>query len=365
MGSAASLVFYISLFLASVLFVFLGNRKRAPRLRFVLRKRRLVLNPFLLIGAIIPILIAGFRQGVGTDFSSYVIEYNAAIQSGSYLEISFNIISYISNTFFGSPTFMFIVFSAMTVLPVMLAINKSSILRREYRWLFWMLFLFIMFPQTFNLLRQGVAVAIGFHLIISIMENGRLFKLSHILNLILAVSFHTSAWVLVPIALIARAFNNTRAKSIIFFVIASGLVWLACLTIIPQLLQMIGGNWSSYLENTLVSRSVVPRSLLILFILMICWKFYRVLKISNSYIAFLWIGLLSSIAGLFVAYFERAGYYVTLLVPLLIMVVIAQKVSRGQVSLVKSLIFMFALAYFIIVYYLMSSSDIFPYNWSI
>lgn len=364
MGSAASLIFYASLFLLSVLFVYWGNRERAARFKIVLGERRLVINPLLLIGVAIPTLVAGFRQGVGTDFDSYIIEYDAAIQSGSYLEISFNVIATISNAFFGSPAFMFIVFAAMTVVPVMLAINKSSILRKEYRWLYWILFLFIMFPQTLNLLRQGVSVAIGFYLIISIVESRKLFKWSHIVSLLLAISFHTSAWILVPIALIAHALNNKRRKPIVLFLVISSIVAFVCVSVLPQLLQWMGGTWSSYLDKSLVSRSVVPRSLLILLILMVCGKFYSVLKIANSYLALLWVGLLFSIGGLFVAYFERAGYYVTLLVPLLVMVVIAQAVPRSQVSIVNSTVCIFAWAYFFGVYYLMGSSDIFPYNWS-
>lgn len=158
MSNAASLIFYIGLFLLSTLFIYLGNNSKARKFKISFGRHGVVVNPLLVIGAAIPILIAGFRQNVGTDFVNYVAEYNAATQSGSYLEISFNIIAGISNSLFGSPTFMFIAFSALTVVPVMLAINKSTIIRKEYRWLFWLLFLFIMFPQTFNLLRQGVSV---------------------------------------------------------------------------------------------------------------------------------------------------------------------------------------------------------------
>lgn len=366
MGSVASLIFYISAFILSVLFVHWGNRKRARKLTIILGERRLVINPFLILGVAIPILIAGFRQGVGTDFNNYIIEYNAATQSGSYLEISFNIIASISNILFGSPTFMFIVFSALTVVPVMLAINKSTILLREYRWLFWMLFLFIMFPQTFNLLRQGVAVAIGFYLLVSVIEERKLFRLSHFLWLLLAISFHVSAWILVPLCYVASLLNNTRIKSLIFFLIISSILVLIGFSLLPQLLALLGSGWTGYIESTEgISRSVVPRSLLIIFILLVCWKFYATLKIVNSYTALLWLGLLFSIGGLSIAYFERIGYYTTLLVPLLVLVVTAQAVPKSQARVIDSFIFLLGLVYFVVVYYLIGSSDVFPYNWSI
>lgn len=364
MGSAASLMFYIVVFLLSVLFVYWGNREKAAKFTIILGKRRLVVNPLLLIGVAVPVLVAGFRQDVGTDFNDYVTEYNAATQAGSYLEISFNIISSVSNAMFGSPTFMFIVFAAMTVVPVMLAINKSTALNKECRWLYWLLFLFIMFPQTFNMLRQGVSVSIGFYLIVSIIAHRKFFKISHLVSLILAISFHSSAWLLVPLGFIARTLDNKSRKALLIFVVITGIVALASVSILPQLVQSLGG-WSSYLDINLVSRSVVPRSLLILFILLICWKFYDVLKLSNSYTALLWVGLLFSAGGLSVAYFERAGYYVTLLLPLLVIVIVAQSVSRSQLTLAKTSAFVFALAYFIGVYYIMGSSDIFPYNWGV
>lgn len=362
MSNAASLVFYIGVFLLSVLFVYWGSRKRAPRLKIALGNHHLTINPRLIIGVAIPILVAGLRQDVGTDFTSYLVEYNAATQSGSYLEASFNIIANISNSIFGSPTFMFIVFSAMTVIPVMLALNKCSAIRKEYRWIFWMLFLFIMFPQTLNLLRQGVSVAIGFYLIVSIVESRKLLSLSHVVWLLLAVSFHTSAWILILVGYVAHLMNNTKKKSIAAFIFVSSVMILVCFSILPQLLNILGGAWSGYLDKDTISRGVIPRSLLILSILMICWKFRGTLKITNSYIALLWSGLLVSIGGLFVAYFERIGYYVTLLVPLLVLVVIAQNVSRNQIRIVSLGVSVLALLYFIGVYYVMGSSDIFPYN---
>lgn len=364
MGSAASLVLYITLFILSVLFVYWGNKKRATGLKLALGSRHFVIKPLLIMAAAIPVLISGFRQGVGTDFNNYVIEYNAATQSGSYLEIGFNVIASFSASVFGSPTFMFIAFSALTVIPVMMALNKSNIIRKEYRWIFWMLFIFIMFPQTFNLLRQGVAVAIGFYLIISVIENRRLLKISHLLLLLLAVSFHASAWILAPILLIAYLLNNTRRASIIKFTVISTAFAIALFGIIPQILDLLGGTWAGYLDSTAVSRSVLPRSAMILLILMLCWKFYDALKISNSYTALLWVGLLFSFGGLFIAYFERAGYYITLLLPLLVLVKIIQSVPRAQSTAVNAFTCIFALAYFVGVYYLMGSSDIFPYNWS-
>lgn len=365
MGDSASLLFYIVSFLLSTILVYLGNRKSAYRLKLALNNRRITINPLLIIGAVIPVLIAGFRQNVGTDFASYIVEYNSAIQAGSYLEASFNIIANISNVLFGGPTFMFVAFSAMTIVPVMLALHKSTVIKSEYRWMFWMLFLFIMFPQTFNLLRQGVAVAIGFYLVISVIESHRLFKITHAAVLLLAILFHSSAWVLVPIVMAAHALNNRRKISVVRFVLWFSLVSVVCLSLLPQLLEVFNVPWSGYLDVENVSRSVVPRSILILVVLMVCWKYYGILKITNSYIALLWIGLFCGIGGLFIAYFERVGYYVTLLLPLLVLVMIVQSIARSQTRMVYLAVYALALVYFVSVYYLMGSSDIFPYNWSI
>lgn len=364
MSAAASLVFYITFFLLSVMFIYLGNKDKAKRLKISLGIHQVVINPLLVIGVAIPVIVAGLRKDVGTDFGSYLTEYNTAIQTGSYLEPGFNIIANASNILTGSPTFMFIVFSVITVVPVMLGVNKSTDIRKNYRWLYWMLFLFIMFPQTFNALRQGAAVSIGFYLIVSILESRKLFRLSHLIYLLLAVSFHASAWILLPISYVAHRLNNTRKKPLTLFIIAFSLVTAIGFSILPQLLERLD-VWSGYLDITSVSRSVVPRSLLILLILMMCWKFYGVLKIRNSYTALLWMGLLASIGGLFVAYFERIGYYINLLLPLLLLVVIAQSISRRQMMVGNLLMCSFALGYFIVVYYFMGSSDVFPYNWGI
>lgn len=361
MSDTSSLMFYILTFLLSIVLVYLGNRDRATRVKLVLGRHHLVINPLLIIGTAIPVLVAGLRQGVGTDFNNYLTEYDAAIQGGSYLEISFKIISIMSDAMFGSPTFMFIMFSALTVIPVMLGINKSTDIPRQYRWLLWMLFLFAVFPQTFNMLRQGVAVAIGFYLLISIIESRKLFKLSHILYLLLAVSFHASAWILVPMGLIAYFLNSTSVKRFLLAIVVITVTFALFFSLLSPLLALLGAG-TSYLEEVTISRSVLPRSLLIVVILMICWKFYSVLKISNSYGGLLFTGLLFSVGGLFVSYFERAGYYVTLILPLLLLVLVSQKVPRSQTSLVNLMLCLFALLYFIGIYYLMGSSEIFPYR---
>jgi hypothetical protein len=296
MSNSASLAFYIITFLASGILVYLGNKERAVRRVFVLGRYRMVINPLLIAGVIIPILVAGLRQDVGSDFRSYVVEYDAAIQGGSYLEFGFNVVANLSNFITGSPVFMFVAFSALTVIPVMLGINKSTAVRREYRWLLWVLFLFIVFPQTLNMLRQGASVAIGFYIIISIIESHKLFKLSHILGLILAVSFHASAWILVPLGCIAHLSNKMSLKSLLLSVPLLSVLAIGLFSVMTHLLTWLGFG-VDYIEGEAVSRSVVPRSLLIVFILMMCWKFYRVLKISNSYSVLVFIGLIFSNRG--------------------------------------------------------------------
>ena len=60
-----SLIFYISIFLASAVFMRIGQK----------RKNRL----FLLISLLIPILASGLRYNVGTDFKNYENIYNGIV----------------------------------------------------------------------------------------------------------------------------------------------------------------------------------------------------------------------------------------------------------------------------------------------
>ena len=185
--------------------------------------------------------------------------------------------------------------------------------------------------------------------------------LSHFMYLVMAISVHTSAWILIPIVYMAHKLNLSRKKISLSSAILFTLLAVGVFIILPQLLNALN-LWPGYLAKDTISRSVVPRSLVIFATLSMCVKYHKILSLSNSYIAFLWAGFLLNIGGLFIAYFERVGYYLTLLFPLVIIVVMSQSTSNTQRRLSRFLISLLGIMYFVAVYYLMGSSGIFPYS---
>ena len=148
-----SLIFYISIFLASAVFMRIGQK----------RKNRL----FLLISLLIPILASGLRYNVGTDFKNYENIYNGIVPNldlKGYMtygptELGIYFISNIGIALNLDSWFMFTAFSALTILPIYYGIKNFNLKHLSTAYL---LYLLVIFPVSFNAVRQLAAMSMVF-----------------------------------------------------------------------------------------------------------------------------------------------------------------------------------------------------------
>lgn len=167
------------------------------------------------IAALVLILTAGVRAStVGTDTGGYLTEafteshrvsFSFFYSYSRYMawDPLFKIVMYFTSAPFPSLFVCQTTLSALTVIPVFIAIKNSS---GSNRWLSAFVFTSLLYPMTFNLIRQSITM--GLLLLAYTIANKRKY-LPAILCVVLAIGFHRSA----VIGLLAFPFLLTKSMS--------------------------------------------------------------------------------------------------------------------------------------------------------
>lgn len=189
MTDIESLIFYLLFFIVSTIFIYLGAKKRLP---WQLRKL------FVAIGILIPTLISGLRGStIGTDTPEYIRMYSGILagQFDTPIEPITTLVVNIAGTFTTSSWLFFSLFALITASFYYLAISKID---KKYAWFMWIIYLFVYFTFSFNIVRQMAAVSILFYAIVQLASgNKRAFLLwaivaacTHAVSIVAAVIFY-------------------------------------------------------------------------------------------------------------------------------------------------------------------------------
>lgn len=193
MSNELSLLFYLATFLMSATLVSIGLRKKISFLTW--------------IGLIMPAVISGLRYEVGTDYQTYISIYDTLASS--------NLVDYLSNNvhsielgFFGIIKFAYfmhlgtpLMLGTASLLTLVFTLKGLKRLQLKRIGLVYFSYLVIMFPFTFNGVRQGIAISILFFAFTYALER-RLFL--YILWTLFAALFHLSALFMLPLYLVPK-----------------------------------------------------------------------------------------------------------------------------------------------------------------
>lgn len=204
------MVIYLVLIALLIVMAFVPKSdKRLPEYRFCENNRHLPkylswgtnerLLEYLFWGTVvILIIIAGFRYGIGTDYSTYYHYYDNIRKGGEPwpwldFEWGFILLNQAIGLFYCPPeVYMFIV-SAITVYLILYTCDKLSADRMMSMLLFVTLYFYF---SSFNILRQYLAIAIVFFSI-TFIKKGKLIP--YILCIVLASLFHKTALIMLPL----------------------------------------------------------------------------------------------------------------------------------------------------------------------
>lgn len=358
MSNPASLLLYIISFSTAALALGIGVRKKSW---FI-----------IILSLLIPAMISGFRYGVGTDFDAYINIYNQMsdfnIQdyftyNTNNIEMGFFLIIKIASLLDGGAELMFGISSLITLVFLYLGLRRLEI---KHISLALFLYLLMIFPLTLNGVRQGISVSILFYAFTFAAER-RWWKF--LFWALIASLFHLSALVFIPLYAITRYSQKLSRQNVI--IVALRLLPLAMLIIAVSAIIINSAlnlplldKYRNYFESGGGSGiGIYVLSLINVAIALILKdKLEAKDRYMNFYIVLSIIGLGLATLGLGSSAIHRISLYF-MIYPILIIVTYADIFNDylGN-KLSRTLIILYPVVYFVLIYYLFDLGDIFPYN---
>lgn len=354
LNNMQSLFFYLISFAISVLFFYIGNNKNN--------------KPIKVLAILIPIFIGGCRYYVGTDYTNYIDYYNvySSLTLEQYLsqmgifEILFYLISKLSFVLTDNYFFMFFISNAVIIIFTFGAINKFN-LKNQY--LVWFLFLLLYFPMMLNAVRQGVSVAITFYML-ALFFNEK-YKKSLAVSC-LSPLFHTSGVLTIIIFCTFYCLKKKLKKKSIKNIFVISLIILLCIPICSKIIAYLpflqqytkyetitveGNNYTFYLK---------------LCILLIFFLFYKGVekKYDNAFFFYLLfsIEVILTLLGFISPFIKRITLYFSVGQLLLWSIIPELGINKQSKHSLNILTIVYSISYFILAYYFLGQSDIFPYQ---
>lgn len=368
--SYLSLLFYFAAFAISAILVSFGLRKRARLLAW--------------IGLLIPMVVSGFRYGVGTDYFNYVTIFNTHVtmdferyvESNGLAELGYFALEKISYALTGDVRLVFIVTSLLVVTFFYLGLKKYKL---QYPGLVFFLYLLTIFPTTMNAVRQGVAMSIMFYAFTFILDKK---PLKYTLLTLTASLFHISALLLLPFYFIGRLFDVQKrslykvrfvAKSRYFIRVGIVLILLTLVmaNVFTLVLSMPGfEKYELYLNLAEEGSNYIFYVRLLLLIALAILAKYVIFKGDYRQNAFIFAGAMVEVVILILGFTSpfikrEALYFSPFLIMLLpnIINLFGQRI-RYRFTLYAACL-LYGTSFFTVSYLLLDQADIIPYNSSV
>lgn len=349
MTDVQSLLFYIIAFTTSALLVGSGLKRR--------------LRGLLLTGLIIPIVVAGIRYNVGTDFITYTnnMSWLQGVSVGDYLS---DFSGYLEPTFYvftqlayliNYPQLIFFIYGTISIAFLYKAIRLSGI---NHAALIYFLLLVITFPMSFNMMRQYAAIAVATYATVLLFKGHRR---KYILFTALASLLHISALVNILAYIVYRRTTDKKR----YVISANKFIFGIAAILTTSLLVGYGLQKYSYLFNSPVvtaNLNFIPRLLMFMTVLTLWYGSRATYKKYKLFIKLGALGISLGIIGFFIPYGDRISLYFFPLTIILLPTSIHSLMPDGKKHLMSFAVVSIGIVYFIASYYILGSHDIIPYK---
>lgn len=348
MSNVASLFFYIILFTSLVGLMGLYDYNYN-------KKHKKICNIIFLIAFIVLTFVSGFRYYVGTDYANYIKYYH----SYSFLEIGDRVLFQIANMISAEPQTIIFIYSFLTNLLVMLAIKKLG--KKNGTMLIFASYLFIYLPFSYNIIRQGLSMALALYALAFLQNNQ---KKQTILLLFLSFLIHNSTIILFPYFLVAMFSKKTEkiSKKLILVTFATLIILFLGSPILSRF--SIFNNYKGYFLK--ISFSNIDYNFILAYFPFLVLLFLFKKSISEStllknycsifFTGFLFEFLLSS------SDISRIALYFSLIQIVLFPLLLNKIKDKFSRKIVKIIYYCCLILYFIYVFYIYGRAEIFPYN---
>lgn len=363
LGFFPSLLLYVAVFSAASFLAYFGGKKK---------------NRFLIALAIIlPMSLASFRYNAGTDSAAYREYYRqVGVESMTKtvkritdieLEPTIVILGRIGTTLHLGVWFLYAVFALITLIALYHA-TKNIGSKKWY--LYYGLLLFLVFPESLNIMRQIAAVsvqALALSIIIKSYRKKQPFKRSTIVWLIVfATSLHYSSIALLPVFFIPKLTQTVRAKKLAIIMAVVAAFCLVAIPLIIRAIAAIGFMPEKHLDSltttgwSLINVRFVMTALLSVYFLI---HYSRTKEQDDKTFGFLMmLGVIYSSFGFWSSYFGRFSYFFWVVIA----IAIAELINRlGKKDATRmALVLAFGVAYFILEFAIVGSDEIIPYSFA-
>lgn len=314
-------------------------------------------------GLAIPIIFAALRYPVGTDFWTYIQIWHGDINKSYsdifehfYSEPGFHLISKLTGVY-GDERWYFGAWASLTLIPVILSFKKQY--NNQYLGVFAFLFLLTTFTSSFNIIRQGMAVAFTF------VASEYIFKRDFrkfSLWIVAAMMFHFSAIVFAPAYFI---YSNgkliTPKRGFFLFIVFIGVLFATSLV---ESLSGISGleKYSVYAraDDRAQNRSIILFAILILIFIRYRKAMAELDGRTYTYLILVFVGLLIESTGSITPFIKRSAMYFNIYYIVLACIWIKSFYKNRLFATI--FILGFFIFRFIIAFYILGQSNIIPYN---
>lgn len=339
---------------------FTDERRREAAKWGLSEKRQHAWTPIdiLVVGALV--IFAALRYQVGTDYDMYIRRFEQINTSdwqeqidASPQELGYTVLSLALRTISDSPFTIFWVMSALTVIPICITIKKKSANVPLALALFIMLAFFV---SPFNVMRQGVAVALNFWASTFLDKNKTMFVLLNFL----ASLFHTSVLIVAVVQLLARNWRPTAARILVLLAAtAVAAVALSQVSIIGEWLALLNPRYETYVTEE--GAGLGTYLLIALYLaLLIFSRMIAPLGSNARYFTFVLLGAAFLMMGTQAVVLSRMEMYLSIFLILLIPNQIAKQETWERRALSIALVSSAAAIFF--AFYLANWGDLIPYQ---
>ena len=332
-----------------------------------IRQKRPELRTFLVsVSFVILLVFIGFRYNVGTDYGSYLNEYQKvattpwsqlpSLRLELFVAALFKVCSYV----FADPRLIFVVFGFLLLYPIY-KVNKIY----DYKYLSYSVLTFcvLFLPFGLNGMRQGIAM--GFILLACVRFMRNDIK-KGVVDFVISVLFHTSAWIVLPYIVaiyVCKRWNISFTK---VNVLLTAIIAIAVLFFLGKMLAGYGLTQYDYmLGNTNAEQislrsviSYIPIAILVFSLRGEQNEHFETVVMKNLTIS----GICLFAVGTSAQYLSRFGLYF-MMPSIILLPELIQGIHIKQTRLaLKGLFVLYLIVFFIAQYAVRGYHEILPYK---
>ena len=356
----ASIMLYISVFALASLFAYLSEKTNK--------------KTFCVLAVALPVLLAGFRYTTGTDSLAYRNMYEQIgnesasvtaerVENGG-LEPFVVYTSVVGNAIQLPPCFLFIIYAAITAGFLFAATRIISV---KHAWLIYGMLLFIVFPESFNIMRQVAANSVQAFILAYIFDkhqSGRRVKIVSVLLLLcFSITLHYSSLLLLPVFALPTIVKHVRGYTLamILCLLIAGcvLAFPALLNIVVDLHIMSDRHYVTFMEMPGSIVNIKFFAAAIAAIVLIANYFRRNKQIDKQYSLLMLLGVAYSAIGFYSGYLGRLAMFFWIFIIMFTGKLLCQLFEKEnhRIAICSAV----AIIYFIVYFCILGFNAIMPY----